>query len=133
MSDALAMLNSSRGRIGYAPDDLAAAIALTQDCAQTCTACADACLSEPMVDQLLECITLDLDCADICTATARVLSRQTRYRGPVTEAQLEACRAACAACAATCERHAGMHDHCRICAETCRQCEQACATLLSEG
>ncbi|WP_396415740.1 four-helix bundle copper-binding protein [Kocuria sp.] len=24
-----------------------------------------------------------------------------------------------------------MHDHCRICAEACRRCEQACADLLA--
>ncbi|MEV8337837.1 four-helix bundle copper-binding protein [Leucobacter sp. NPDC077196] len=23
-----------------------------------------------------------------------------------------------------------MHEHCRVCAEVCRRCEQACAVLL---
>ena len=31
-----------------------------------------------------------------------------------------------------CEKHAGMHEHCRICAEACRRCEQACDQLLAE-
>ncbi|MEQ7739658.1 four-helix bundle copper-binding protein [Escherichia coli] len=44
---------------------------------------------------------------------------------------LEACRTACGACAEECERHAAMHDHCQICAEACRRCEQACDALLS--
>ena len=43
-------------------------------CAQTCTACADACLSEDSVADLRYCIRTDLDCADICAATGTVLT-----------------------------------------------------------
>jgi Domain of Unknown Function (DUF326) len=28
------------------------------------------------------------------------------------------------------ERHARMHEHCRVCAQACRRCEQACRELL---
>ena len=49
--------------------------------------------------------------------------------GVVTRAQLEACITACRACGDECERHAEMHEHCRICAEACRACEAACAEL----
>ena len=38
---------------------------------------------------------------------------------------------ACTACGDTCADHAGMHEHCKVCAETCRRCEQACANLIS--
>jgi hypothetical protein len=31
-----------------------------------------------------------------------------------------------------CERHAEMHEHCRICAETCRRCAQACEALVAQ-
>jgi hypothetical protein len=30
-----------------------------------------------------------------------------------------------------CESHAEHHEHCRVCAESCRRCEQACNDLLS--
>jgi hypothetical protein len=100
-------------------------------CAQTCTACADACLSEEMVAELTKCIRTDLDCADICATTGAVLSRHTSYDANITKAVLEACRIACGACGTECESHAGMHDHCRLCAEACRRCEAACANLLS--
>ena len=40
-------------------------------CGETCTACADACLSEDMVAELTKCIRTNLDCADICTQPAR--------------------------------------------------------------
>lgn len=110
---------------------LAECISACFDCAQSCTACADACLGEEMVAGLAKCIRTDLDCADICAATGNVLSRRTGYEPATTRALLEACRTACKACAEECERHAGMHDHCQVCAEGCRRCEQACAALLT--
>lgn len=100
------------------------------ECAQACTACADACLSEDMVAELTTCIRTNLDCADICAAAGAVLSRRTGHNATITRAVLEACRAACTACADECDQHAGMHEHCRVCAEACRRCEQACVQLL---
>jgi hypothetical protein len=110
---------------------LAAAIDALSDCAQACTACADDCLSEEMVAELTKCIRLNLDCADVCTATLRVVSRQTDYDANVTGPVLEACVAICRSCGDECERHAEMHEHCRVCAEACRRCEQACRNLLA--
>lgn len=116
---------------GLDVDKLAEAIDAALACAQTCTACADACLAEEMVAELRDCIRTDLDCADICATTAAVLSRRTGSNLAVVKAQLEACRIACATCAEDCESHAEMHEHCRICAEACRRCERACADLLA--
>ena len=73
------------------------------DCAQTCTACADACLGEPDVPMVLRCIRTCLDCADVCQTTGRLASRQTEPDLAVLRAQLAACLAACRACAAECE------------------------------
>jgi hypothetical protein len=99
-------------------------------CAQTCISCADACLAEPMVDELRQCIRLDLDCADICGTTGALASRRTGSNEDVLRGALELCRLACAKCAEECERHAGKHEHCRICAATCRHCEEACRTAI---
>ena len=55
-------------------------------CGETCTACADACLSEDMVAELTKCIRTNLDCADICTTTGTVLSRHTGYDANITRA-----------------------------------------------
>lgn len=101
------------------------------ECAQTCTACADACLSEDTVADLTKCIRANLDCADICTTTGSALSRHTGYDANVTRALLEVCATACTSCGDSCEKHASMHEHCRICAEACRRCEQACRDLLT--
>jgi hypothetical protein len=111
-------------------DALAECIEACVECAQACASCADACLSEDDAQELRKCIRLNLDCGDICEATGRVLTRQTEYDAPVSKAQLEACRRACATCAEECERHAQQHEHCRLCAEACRRCERACSALL---
>ena len=100
-------------------------------CAQACTACADACLSEDSVAELRKCIRTDLDCADICETTARVLSRHTGYDANITRAVLEACATTCHSCGDECDAHAGHHEHCRVCAQACRRCEDACRELLT--
>jgi hypothetical protein len=102
-------------------------------CANTCTSCADACLGEPEhIERLRRCIRTDLDCADICTTTLHVLTRQTDTPNELVHAQLHACIIACQLCADECEQHAEMHDHCRICAEVCRHCQERCNFLLGE-
>ena len=131
MSYAKRMLDTYPRDFNLDADLLVTAIDALSDCAQACTACADDCLSEQQVAELVKCIRLNLDCADICTATLRVLSRQTEYDANLTRPQLQACVAACTSCGDECERHAGMHEHCRVCAEACRRCEQACTQLLA--
>ncbi len=131
MSNAAAMLQTYPGTMNLDKELLARAIDEALACFQTCTACADACLSEEMVGELGKCIRTDLDCADLCEATVRVLSRHTGYDANITRGQLQACIAACKACGDECEQHAGMHEHCRVCAQACRACEQACRALLA--
>ena len=109
---------------------LAGTIDALSDCAQACAADVAADLSEHDVAEMVRCIRLCLDCADICTATLGVLSRQAEYEASVTRPLLEACAAICRSCGDECERHARMHEHCRICGEACRRCEQACRDLL---
>jgi hypothetical protein len=110
---------------------LAATIDALDDCAQACTADTAADLSEPNVTEMVKCIRLCLDCTDICVATVGVTSRQTEYDPNVMKPLLEACAASCKSCGDECERHAQMHEHCRVCAEACRRCEQACRELLT--
>ena len=101
------------------------------DCAATCTSCADACLGEQDVQELVRCVRLNLDCADACAAAGRILTRQTAPDLGVVRGTIEACAAACRACGDECERHAAHHEHCRLCAHACRRCEQACTELLA--
>jgi hypothetical protein len=110
---------------------LAATIDALNDCFQACTADVDDDLGEQHVLELVTCIRLCLDCADVCAATVRVTSRPAAYDASVTRPLLEACAAICKGCGDECERHAQMHEHCRVCAEACRRCEQACRGLLA--
>ena len=110
---------------------LAATMDALIECAQACTADADSDLSEQNVAELVKCIRLCLDCTDVCAATVRVAGRQTEYDANVTKPLLEACAATCKSCGDECERHALMHEHCRVCAEACRRCERACRELLA--
>ena len=130
MANAAAMLDSYPKTVNVDKRLLARAIEEALSCFQTCTACADACLSEDMVAELAKCIRTDLDCATTCAATVEVLSRHTGYDANITRAQLEACIAACKACGDECAQHSQMHEHCKVCADACRACEQACRELL---
>jgi hypothetical protein len=115
---------------GNVNQNLVDAIDAAYACAQTCTSCADACLAEHMVAQLRQCIRLNLDCADVCDAFATLGSRRTGSNEEVIRKLLEACITACRVCGEECQRHAAMHEHCRVCAESCRQCETACQSAL---
>ncbi len=130
MGNAATMLDTYPATVNVDKTLLARAIEEALNCFQTCTACADACLSEDMVADLTKCIRSNLDCATTCAATVEVLSRHTGYDANITRAQLQACIAACRACGDECAQHADMHEHCRVCADACRTCEQACQALL---
>jgi hypothetical protein len=116
---------------GNVNDALIRCIEACYDCAQTCTVCADACLGEAQLQDLLQCIRLNLDCADVCAATGQVASRRTGTDELVIRRMIEVCADACRLCGAECDKHAERHEHCRICAEICHRCEQACRSAAA--
>jgi Domain of Unknown Function (DUF326) len=131
MSYARRLLDTYPRTVALDADIQAAAIEALTDCAQACIGDVDADLSESNLADMVKCIRLCLHCADICTATAGVISRLAEYEADVTTPLLEACVASCRTCGDECERHAAMHEHCRVCAEACRRCERACQQLLA--
>ena len=131
MSYARQMLETYRRDLNVDPGVLAATIDALIDCTQACTADTDADLSEPNVAELVKCIRLCLECTDVCGATVGVVSRLAEYDTNVVTPLLEASVATCKSCGDECERHARMHEHCRVCAEACRRCERACRELLA--
>src|SRR5215471_12225677 len=130
MSYARQMLDACPRTFTADADLLAATIDALNDCAQACIADTGCDLSEQNVTEMVTCIRLCLDCADICAAASGVISRQAAYDADVIRPLLQACAAICKTCGDECQRHAGMHAHCRICAEACRSCERACRELL---
>jgi uncharacterized protein DUF326 len=131
MTHAIQMLETTPQQPLFDRDVLARCIDACFDCAQACTASADACLGEEMVGELTRCIALNEVCADVCATTGAALSRQVAGDHELLRALLEACARSCRSCGDECERHAEMHEHCRVCAEACRDCEQRCRELLA--
>jgi Domain of Unknown Function (DUF326) len=131
MTRAADVLRTFPAAISLDRDLLARCIDACVTCAQACTGCADADLSERHVDALRKCIRTCLDCADVCEVTARVLARQTGYDPSVTRAVVQTCIQVCKSCGDECDRHAALHEHCRICAEECRRCEQVCGEVVA--
>ncbi|WP_291618042.1 four-helix bundle copper-binding protein [Bradyrhizobium sp.] len=123
---AQAMISTHPQVRGNTNDALIRCIEECYSCAQTCTSCADACLGEDKVQSLTQCIRLNMDCADICNITGRIATRRTGSDEEMIRRMLDACAAACRLCAEECEKHAEMHEHCRICADACRRCMSAC-------
>lgn len=98
-------------------------------CASFCNICADACLSEKNED-LKECIKLNLLCAEVCNVTARALSTTKHTQGAILSL-IESCKNISRLCGDECLKHAEIMDHCKICAEACFKCEDACDTILN--
>jgi hypothetical protein len=131
MTAVRAMIRSHPEKLSHA-DVIGRCIDACYACVETCTACADACLGESHVESLVGCIRLNLDCAAVCTATGSILLRANKLgHRQLLEAQLTTCIAYCRACAAECGRHADMHKHCDVCAKACRECVEACLTMLN--
>ena len=103
----------------------------TQAVAQAATTCADACLAEEMVEELVDCVRTLLTTADICETTARVLSRRAGADPVVVRALVTACWTACRAARQVSEEYAPIHYHCQMCARACRSGERACRALLA--
>ena len=120
------MLSSHPRLHGAVPEPIAVCIEACFQCAAMCHSCADACLGEEMVKDLTECIRRNLDCADVYMAAGTLMVRRTGRNQDTVSRMIDACAVACRICAEECERHAGMHLHCRHCAEACRECERAC-------
>jgi hypothetical protein len=131
MTKTIEMLDTDPSQALLDKQLLASCIDTCLECVQACTTCADADLGEQMVANLTKCARLNQDCADVCATTARVLSRLTGYDRDLTRAVVQACGQACKASGDECERHAQMHEHCRVCAEVCRRCQQRCEEVLA--
>jgi hypothetical protein len=131
MTKTMAMLDTDPSSPLLDKQLLARCIDTCLECAQACTACADADLGEQMATDLVKCTRLNLDCADICATTARVLSRQTEPDRGLIRAVVQACAQACRVSGDECDRHAHMHEHCRVCAEVCHRCQQVCEDVLA--
>jgi hypothetical protein len=132
MTDFGTMLNAYPAALVHVDADLLVlCVEECLNCAQTATACADACLADSERADLTQCVGIAANCADVAAATARVVSRRTGFDAKLTEAVLQACVEACRACYDECRRHALDHEYCRICGLACERCAHACRKVLT--
>lgn len=113
---------------GNLNEPLALAVRHAMFCSAICTSCADACIAEKMVEEMRQCIRLCLDCADVCDAAFKLAARRTGTNEIVIQEMLQLCVTACDLCAEECGRHD--NDHCRLCAEMCRETSRDCKAAL---
>jgi hypothetical protein len=134
MTYTMQMLDTYPAEINVDKRQLGPAIDALMACAQACTACADACLSESaeMLPHLTRCIRDNLDCADICATTAAVLSRHTAYDANLTQVQVQSALQALKSCGDSCGEHRDMHEHCKVCEQACRSTEQTLNGLVPQ-
>jgi len=111
---------------------IAECVATCAECELACLACADACLVEHDLGMLRRCMRVTMDCAEVCGITARLLARPFSSDSELEWALLEACARACAVCGAACYHQAEKHEHCKLCGDACRRCEEICRELLRE-
>ncbi|MAP53536.1 four-helix bundle copper-binding protein [Altibacter sp.] len=95
------------------------------NCINHCNYCADACLDEPNVKQMVSCIRTDRVCAEVCSTLNQLLAMDYKE----VDDLVRYCIKVCKACAEECGQHD--HDHCKQCAEACKKCIEACEDFLS--
>lgn len=95
------------------------------NCINQCNYCANECLKENDVQEMVDCMRMNHVCAEICSTLSHLLAADYE---DVRE-MVEYCIKTCDACAEECEKHD--HDHCKKCALACRECVQACKGLLN--
>ncbi|TFI56694.1 four-helix bundle copper-binding protein [Sphingomonas parva] len=113
---------------GKSDETLALAVRHALFCSAICTSCADACAAEEHAAHMRQCIRTCLDCADVCAAVARLATRRTGSNQIVLQEALQTCITACDICAEDCMRHDA--EHCRLCAEMCRETAQDCRAAI---
>jgi hypothetical protein len=109
-------------------ETIAAAIDAMLECEEAVIACGAAMVTEANVSELQDAIIRDMNCADVLAVTRRVLTRG--FDIALLSSQLEACVMACEHSADLCAKHAGHHEHCRMCSEATRRCAEACRQVL---
>ena len=99
MTYAASLGNANPSKPSVDPNVLAECIQACFDCAQACTADADADLGEQQVQTMIRCIRLCLDCSDVCLATGanplapdRLRPRRGARRSPGLRADLQGVR-----------------------------------------
>lgn len=94
-------------------------------CAQACTACSDACLGEKEPEKFRSTIRSTTDCSDICLAMAKILSRLNTPNPTLIKSLIISTINQIQDTENRCREHSFHHEHCRVCSDACRVCENS--------
>ncbi|MEZ7496634.1 four-helix bundle copper-binding protein [Leeuwenhoekiella aequorea] len=101
-------------------------VSILNECASYCNYCADACLDETNIENMVNCIRYDRVCAETCSTLAKILCIDMS-RDQISTL-VEFCIKICQNCEKECRQHEA--NHCQHCAEACKNCADACSRFL---
>lgn len=93
------------------------------NCGQACVACSDACLGEKDLEKFRSVIRSTSDSGDLCLTTAKILSRLNDRNFRTLRSIATTCIEQVRETSVRCNEHAQHHEHCRVCYDACRACE----------
>lgn len=93
-------------------------------CIKSCDYCANACLNENHVQEMVDCMRANHVCAEVCSALHQLLVMDYSE----VEELVKYCIKVSGDCADECEKHE--NEACRKCAKACRDCVAACEDFL---
>ena len=91
-----------------------AAMKACAECMTACAHCMDMCFGK---EEMAHCGRTSRDSMLINAATAQALAADA----PTAQHFVRACIEICKVCLSDCAEHEDKHDHCRMCAESCRR------------
>lgn len=100
-------------------------IEVLSNCIHYCNYCANACLNDNDVQEMVDCMRMNHVCAEVCGTLSHLL--MTDYKD--IRELMEYCIRTCERCAEECEKHD--QQHCKECAKACRECVEACRKYLN--
>ena len=101
------------------------------DAAYECIKAGERCQTH-CLNELSQGHTMMAECAgtvEAMLATCRALASLAAQNSPHLKAMAALCATICRDCEAACKKHAGHHEICKQCMETCGRCATACEAL----
>ncbi|PJJ70617.1 hypothetical protein CLV46_0139 [Diaminobutyricimonas aerilata] len=107
---------------------------MMQRCMETLTAAEQACVMCADGDAeagMAMCASMCMNCADVSSAMMRMMLRPSGFEMQSMMAMMQATMTMMTACAEECEKHADMHEHCKLCAQACRTAAEAMDDMMA--
>jgi hypothetical protein len=107
-----------------AKSEFEACIAACKTCQAASSACANACIKNPRVREMLRCIALNRDCGLFCNTALLLLEHGSEFLGPICAVLAQVCDAAA--------RESAQFDlpECKAAVLACARCAAECRLAI---